>query len=52
MLVIVYRTEIKAKTSFSWVDTSNMPIGITCIHIEINVSGNIMNLSLIWILWT
>jgi len=34
----VLGTEIKSKTSFTGVEISNMPIEITNIHIQINVS--------------
>ena len=43
--VIVYRTEIKPKNTFSWVRTSNMPIGNTVFHIQTDVPEFIMNLS-------
>ena len=37
------------KTYSGGVETSNMPNGYTSIHIQINASEIIMNLSLIWI---
>jgi len=42
-----YQTEIKAKTLFSFVDTSKMPIAGTDIHIPIYSTVPIMNLSFI-----
>jgi len=37
--------------NFRGVDTSNMPIGYTGIHIQINASEFIMNLNFTWVLW-
>ena len=45
-----HQREIKAKTSFSWVDTSNMPIAGTDFHIPIYSSELIMNPGFIWLL--
>jgi len=40
----LYRTEIKATTSFLWGRKLKIPIGNTLIHIQINVSELIMNI--------
>ena len=48
--VIVYRTEIMAKTHFRMVDTSNMPVWNIVIYIQINVLEFIMNLIFKWVL--
>ena len=44
--VIAYRTEINQKPHFRVVENLNMPIVITVIHIQFNVSEFIMNPSL------